>query len=197
MSRRRRHSTSSAFSKWFLLILIVAAALYFIITWLLAHPDILGIVVLSPVIALVIWVALKLRARQRRQLQWKTFGELLSLTPREFELAVADLLRDLRYRDIEHVGKAGDLAADLRCRDRSGNSVVVQCKRYAPGVRVGSKDIQAFIGMVAVHHQADRGIFVTTSTFTQPAMDLADQHDIQLIDGGELSRLAAGLELQE
>jgi restriction system protein len=127
--------------------------------------------------------------RRRRRLRAKTFGELLALTPSQFEAAVGDLLHDLGYHEVKRVGRSGDLAADLRCRDRQGRSVIVQCKRYAPGARVGSRDIQSFIGMVAVHHQADRGIFVTTSAFTQPAIDLAQRHDITLIDGEELVRL--------
>ena len=56
--------------------------------------------------------------------------------------------------------------------------------------KVGCRDIQQFIGMCTVHHQAERGIFVTTSAFSEPARALADQHDIELFDGG---RLAASL----
>jgi restriction system protein len=95
------------------------------------------------------------------------------------------------YRDVQHVGGSGDLAADLKCRDGVGRSVVVQCKRYAPGVSIGSPEVQKFIGMVTVHHQAERGIFVTTSVFTAPAVRLARQHDIELIDGRDLANLVA------
>jgi restriction system protein len=133
-----------------------------------------------------------LALRQRRRLRTRTFGELLALTPRQFEQAVGSLLHDLGYRDVRQVGGAGDLAADLKCKDRKGRSVVVQCKRHAPGISVGSRDMQAFIGMIAIHHQAERGIFVTTSNFTQPAAELAKRHGIDLIDGGQLSRLVVG-----
>ncbi len=40
--------------------------------------------------------------------------------------------------------------------------------------------------MMNVHHKAEKGIFVTTSTFTQPAIDLAEMHNILLIDGDRL-----------
>jgi hypothetical protein len=65
----------------------------------------------------------------------------------------------------------------------------VQCKRYAPGSRVGSKDMQAFIGMMAVHHRADSGIFVTTSGYTAPAIELGTKHGLTLIDGPRLAEL--------
>jgi len=68
---------------------------------------------------------------------------------------------------------------------------VVQCKRYAPGHAVGSPAIQQFIGMVAVHHRAALGLFVTTSTYTQPARTLASQHReyLQLLDGHQVAQL--------
>ncbi len=45
--------------------------------------------------------------------------------------------------------------------------------------------------MKAVHHKADRGIFVTTADYTRQAIDLAKQHDIVLIDGDDLVKIAA------
>lgn len=141
----------------------------------------------------VLLIYLWLQRRKRRRLQFKTLGELLMLSPQAFEEAVADLLRDLGYRDVKTVGGAGDLAADITCRDSAGQSVVVQCKRYAPGARVGSPNLQTFIGMITVHHRADRGIFVTTSEFSRPAIELAQQHGIRLIDGPEISRILVDL----
>lgn len=129
------------------------------------------------------------RLRLRRRLRVQRFESLLALSPAQFEAAVGELLRDAGYRDVKHVGRAGDLGADLRCRDRQGRSVVVQCKRHAPGIRVGSAEVQAFIGMVTVHHQAERGIFVTTSAFTAPARRLAEAHAVTLLDGPALAHM--------
>ena len=129
------------------------------------------------------------RFRGRRRLRVRRFESLLALTPTGFEIEVGRLLHDIGYRNVEHLGGAGDLTADLRCRDKSGKTVVVQCKRYAPGRRVGSADLQAFIGMMTVHHEAQRGIFVTTAEFTGPATDLAGLHGVRLMDGPLLARL--------
>jgi restriction system protein len=125
----------------------------------------------------------------RLRLHVKTLGELLALTPTQFEVAVGEILRANGYRNVRHVGRSGDLAADLWCRDDKGRSVVVKCKRYSPGTRVGSRDIQGFIGMMSVHHKATCGIFVTTSEFTQPAVDLARRHSVTLMEGRDLTRL--------
>ncbi len=114
-----------------------------------------------------------------------TLDEVSKLSPAQFEEGVADLLQRLGYRSVRRVGGSGDLGVDITCQDNEGRSVVVQCKQYA-GVRIGSKDIQTFIGMQRVHHGADRGMFVTTSEFTTPARNLAERHGITLIDDKEL-----------
>jgi restriction system protein len=143
-------------------------------------------------VALLILLAvlgLRLRGVLARRRRARTLAELLQLTPTQFEQAIADLLRDLGYRDISRLGGAGDLAADIICRDQQGRRVVVQCKRYRPGSRIGSPAIQHFIGMQTVHHQADYGIFVTSSEYTRAAVELATRHGIVLFDGADLSRL--------
>jgi restriction system protein len=110
----------------------------------------------------------------------------LTLTPAQFEDMTVNLLSSLGYRDIRRTGGSGDLGADIVCRDLQGRSAIVQCKRYAPGASIGTPVIQTFIGMMQVHHRAERGLFVTTAGFSRPAIDLARQHAIALIDGEAL-----------
>lgn len=116
-------------------------------------------------------------------------SELLRLSPTGFEVAVADLLRAHGYPDMRRVGGAGDLAVDLVGLNPKGQSVAVQCKRCAPEIKVGSPEVQKFIGMTTTHHRVDQGIFVTTSSFTKPAMELAKKHKIELIDGVTLAEM--------
>ena len=111
---------------------------------------------------------------------------LLQLTPVQFEEVVAELLENRGYRDVELVGGANDQGIDITCVDPAGRSTVVQCKRYAAKRTIGSPLIQHFFGMI-VHAGAERGIFVTTSTFSTPARRLAEEREIDLIDGKELS----------
>lgn len=178
-----------------LLIAIILAAGVLLAEFTYVRPGsmLFGALLFLPLYAAAIALALGARARygRPRHLSISQFNELLALTPTEFERAIAQLLRDRGYREVRHSGGPGDLAADITCRDSRGHSVIVQCKRYAPGARVGSRDIQSFIGMLAVHHGADRGIFVTTSEFTPPAAKLAREHDVELIDATRLKQLVA------
>src|SRR5574341_1328569 len=128
-------------------------------------------------------------AWRRRRIRIRHIQNLLSLSPGDFEEAVADLFRELGYRSVKRTGKAGDLAADIQCRDEAGRRVVIQCKRYALGRNVSSPDLQAFIGMATVHHKAEQAVFVTTAGFTQAARDLARHHGIVLYDGPTLATL--------
>ena len=52
----------------------------------------------------------------------------------------------------------------------------------------GSPNVQRFVSMVP-HHGAQYGVYVTTSSFTKAAQELARQYRIRLIDGHELSRM--------
>ncbi len=127
------------------------------------------------------------RKQERERLaRLKTLIDILTLSPKDFEIFTGKILEGIGCHDVRHVGGSGDLGADLTALDPNGNSIVVQCKRYAPGHAIGSPEIQKFIGMLTVYHKADKGIFVTTSTFTQPAIDLAKAYSILLIDGDNL-----------
>ena len=114
--------------------------------------------------------------------------EFLEMTPREFETAVGQILGRHGYR-LSVTGGPGDLAADLAGTDPDGRPAVVQCKRYAPGHPVGSRDVQLLIAMGVRHHNAERLLLVTTSDFTDPARDLAEEHGVDLISGEDLEDL--------
>jgi hypothetical protein len=115
-----------------------------------------------------------------------SLGDVLSLTPGEFEDLTVRLLESLGYTDVRRSGGAGDLGADVVAQDREGRRTVVQCKRFAPGSTLGSPIVQTFIGMVHRHHQAGRGIIVTTVPYTEPATQLAQSQGIALVDGTDL-----------
>ncbi|MHB1007201.1 MAG: restriction endonuclease [Chloroflexota bacterium] len=112
-------------------------------------------------------------------------GELLTLTPTDFEERIALLLRDIGFRSVERVGRSGDLGVDVRCRDKRG-LVVVQCKRHGVGQNVGSSELQSFLGMATHRHHAKHGVFVTTSGYTPSALDAAFGCPITLLDGDGL-----------
>lgn len=110
---------------------------------------------------------------------------LLAITPREFEHAVAAMMVPLGYTDVRVTGGADDYGVDVLCRDPDGALVAIQCKQYSPGRTVSSSEVQKFIGGMQIR-EAQRGIIVTTASFSGPARDLARKQDIRLIGGEEL-----------
>lgn len=116
--------------------------------------------------------------------------------PDFFEEAVVKLLLGMGYGGAEQrgrrIGGSGDGGVDgVIDQDALGlERIYVQAKRYAEGNSVGRETIQAFIG--ALHgFGASRGVFITTSTFTQHAREYAASIPtrIVLIDGKRLVSL--------
>ncbi len=137
------------------------------------------------VVSLSAALAFRLRRRKRSRLKGITLARLRSMSPKEFEHAIADLLVSLGYKDVKVVGGSGDLAVDITAR-KDKYKVVVQCKRYT-SKKVGSPELQMFIGMMLTEYKADKGIFVTTSSFTRDAVRLAERHRVELWDGNRLA----------
>lgn len=138
------------------------------------------------------WLDRWRRRRLAAFVPWQELEDLLSLTPAEFEDAVGAILREIGFRRVKRVGGSGDLSVDLTCRDGDNRRIIVQCKRYQPSSKVGSVEVQKVLGMAKLHHKADQAVIVTTSSFTRPAMALAESHpDLMLVDGLMLAGLLA------
>ncbi|MFE7648500.1 restriction endonuclease [Streptomyces phaeoluteigriseus] len=105
-----------------------------------------------------------------------------ALDPDEFEHAIADLCARDGCTDVEVVGGAGDLGADVIAVAPDGRRLVLQCKRYGAGHKVGSQDMQRFGGTCFTVHEADVAVVVTTSDFTAPATEYATQCGILCVD---------------
>ncbi len=155
------------------------------ITEPIIHPLIGSSVIIIFILSLLAMI--RYRSSRRRRLKSLTLRELKSMSPKEFEHAIAELLRALDYKDVKVVGGSGDLAIDVIAR-YNNRRVVLQCKRYNER-KVTSPEVQMFIGMMVTEHNADKGIYVTTSSFTKDAVMLARGHGIELWDGDRLSEL--------
>lgn len=122
---------------------------------------------------------------------------ILQNSPSFFERVIIDLLVGMGYggshRDAAaQLGRSGDGGVDgVINEDRLGlDRVYVQAKRYAPTISVGRPDVQGFVGSL-VGLGASKGVFVTTSSFSQHALEFV-RHLAQrviLIDGSELADL--------
>ncbi|MBN1660977.1 MAG: restriction endonuclease, partial [Anaerolineae bacterium] len=116
-------------------------------------------------------------------------------SPRFFESLVIDLLVKMGYGGTRKdagraIGRTGDGGIDgIINEDRLGLDIVyVQAKRWQG--TVGRPDIQSFVGALHGQH-ARKGVFITTSDFSQSARSYASTIDskIILIDGQTLARL--------
>lgn len=118
---------------------------------------------------------------------------ILKNSPEFFETLVLDLLHALGYgtsrKDLERVGRSGDGGIDgIISLDRLGlEKVYVQAKRWQGNV--GRPEVQAFYGALA-GQRAHKGVFITTSAFTQQAREFANSVErIVLVDGARLTSL--------
>ena len=88
------------------------------------------------------------------------------------------------------VGRSGDGGIDgVINEDRLGlDAIYLQAKRWEGSV--GRPDIQQFVGALA-GQRANKGVFITTSRFTQDAKDYvaSSNYKVMLIDGERLANL--------
>lgn len=110
------------------------------------------------------------------------------LSPEGFERLCQRLLRETGFIQVEVTGRTGDGGIDGRGIARINGfmsfRVVFQCKKYQGSV--SASDIRDFRG--ATIGRADRGLFLTTGTFTPAAVAEATREGAPLIDliDGEL-----------
>lgn len=131
-------------------------------------------------------------AEIQEALEQEVLTQLRSINPASFERFVVRLLAAMGYGVGEVTGRSGDGGIDgVIYEDRLKlDRIYLQAKRWADAP-VGGPDINGFLGALA-KHGANRGVFVTTSRFTQDARRAVELPHLRLvlIDGEELARLA-------
>ncbi len=139
-------------------------------------------------------------------LSWRAQLHLIltkELDPSAFERLIQRLLRESGFVQVEVTGRTGDGGIDgkgiARIHGLLSFHVVFQCKRYTGAV--SAPDIRDFRG--AMVGRADKGLFVTTGTFTRDAIKEATRDGappIDLVDGDQLAsklkELSLGIKTQ-
>ena len=122
---------------------------------------------------------------------------ILAAPPDFFERLIIALLIGMGYGGSAKeagraLGRSGDDGVDgVIDQDALGlDRVYVQAKRYASGNNIGSPAIRDFFGSLD-RHKANKGLFVTTSSFSASAKETAEflSKRIVLIDGNLLAKL--------
>lgn len=117
--------------------------------------------------------------------KWGTIDEILDgLSPHQFEDFLALLFKSMGY-EVTNLPYIGDYGADLLVK-RSGETVVVQVKKYGLEHNVGAPEVQKTLGSIW-KYKASRAVLVTTSTFTTQAYEQADGAPIELWDRRKLT----------
>lgn len=120
---------------------------------------------------------------QQREIKIQRVIELQSVKPYVFEHISASVMAKQGYEKVKVTRQSNDKGIDIIC-EKDGLLYVAQCKRYA--ATVGSPDMQKFIGAMQ-NARADRGVFITTSTFTREASIMANENNVELVDKYKLA----------
>lgn len=127
-----------------------------------------------------------------------TLEVLVRLPPKGFERLAQRLLREAGFTQVIVTGSSGDGGIDgygtLQVNPLVSFKVLFQCKRYEKSV--SPSHVRDFRG--AMMGRADKGIIITTGTFTAEARREASRDGvppIELIDGEKLIDMLANLEL--
>jgi restriction system protein len=122
----------------------------------------------------------------RNELSQQLLIQVKNATPNFFEKLVVELLVNMGYggslRDAGQViGKSGDEGIDGTIKeDRLGlDTIYIQAKRWAD-TPVGRKDLQAFVGALK-GQRANKGVFITTSRFSNDAVDYVRKIDSKIV----------------
>lgn len=133
-------------------------------------------------------------ATWREQLNRK----LLAMSPDGFERLCQRILRESGFVEVKVSGRTGDGGIDgigiLRLQRVVSFQVLFQCKKWKG--TVGAKEIRDFRG--AMVGRSDKGLFLTTGSFTRGAQEEATRDGappIDLIDGERLAELLKELQL--
>jgi len=120
------------------------------------------------------------------------------ISPDAFERLAQRLLRESGFVQVEVTGRTGDGGIDgkgiARIHGFMSFHVIFQCKKYQGSVSAG--DIRDFRG--AMVGRADKGLFITTGTFTPAALKEATRDGappIDLVDGEQLAEKLKELQL--
>lgn len=135
--------------------------------------------------------------------EWKdTLLDILyKISPAAFERLAQRILRESGFSQVEVTGKVGDGGIDgkgiVRVSGLLSFHVIFQCKRYKGSV--SPSQVRDFRG--AMQGRADKGLIITTGTFTREAIKEATRDGappIDLIDGellcDKLKELKLGVE---
>ena len=109
---------------------------------------------------------------------WREPTLMREIDPRSFEQFIAHLVDLLGFNDVFVTPRSGDGGQDIFARLELGGlstTFAFECKRYKESNRVGVETMRTLLGSVVAGNKANKGVLVTTSSFTKGAKELIVQ----------------------
>lgn len=120
--------------------------------------------------------------KDKSGIEYRSLSDLKRMHPFKFEDYVAKLYKNMGY-SVKQTKRTGDGGKDI-VATKNGQTYFVECKRYSDPVNVHK--MRDFVGACVLGGKDIKGIYVTTSSFTNDAKSAANRIGIKMIDGNKL-----------
>lgn len=143
-----------------------------------------NLMVVAIVIGVIIFISMVCTIYRKLHRKY-TLKQLDKMDGHQFEYACADILKANGYKHVKVTRSSGDFGVDV-IAEKDKVRYAIQCKRY--NHKLDNTPIQEVVGGLA-YYQCDKGAVMTNQYFTEPAKQLAQVNDIELLDRDTLSHM--------
>lgn len=143
-----------------------------------------NLMVVAIVIGVIIFISMVCTIYRKLHRKY-TLKQLDKMDGHQFEYACADILKANGYKHVKVTRGSGDFGVDV-IAEKDKVRYAIQCKRY--NHKLDNTPIQEVVGGLA-YYQCDKGAVMTNQYFTEPAKQLAQVNDIELLDRDTLSHI--------
>lgn len=143
-----------------------------------------NLMVVAIVIGVIIFISMVCTIYRKFHRKY-TLKQLDKMDGHQFEYACADILKANGYKHVKVTKGSGDFGVDI-IAEKDKVRYAIQCKRY--NHKLDNTPIQEVVGGLA-YYQCDKGAVMTNQYFTEPAKQLAQVNDIELLDRDTLSHM--------
>ena len=187
MSSKKRKSEPSCIATIFgyLIFVCIIALIIDLIRTHISERAKHNLMVVAIVIGVIIFISMVCTIYRKLHRKY-TLKQLDKMDGHQFEYACADILKANGYKHVKVTRSSGDFGVDV-IAEKDKVRYAIQCKRY--NHKLDNTPIQEVVGGLA-YYQCDKGAVMTNQYFTEPAKQLAQVNDIELLDRDTLSHMA-------
>ena len=139
------------------------------------------------VLLFVLIAYLASRQESQRRERVLSLRDLASLSPRDLEVHVGDVIKELPGWKTEVTRSSSDQGADVIAISPGGVRVAIQVKKYAD--RVGNEAVQQVVASMAYYRCTHSVVFTSGPGYTRQAQELAAPNGTALWTSAQLFEL--------